>query len=121
MSNESETIKAFADWIGNFSQLDPSYPAPSMLVLNGMADALEERDALRSEVASLRALLGESRREHVGLCQAAIVDECDCSDCDARREAGCTCGADEWNAKIDETLGLAEEPGFVLTHSNKTI
>jgi hypothetical protein len=57
----SEALDAFRTWIENFDQTDPDYPPPSMLVLNGMADALEERACLLDRVAHLEGLLALAR------------------------------------------------------------
>lgn len=49
------------------------------------------------EIESLRALLKESKREHAPItsiyCRRRYIDE-----------DPCTCGADAWNARIDEAL-----------------
>lgn len=54
----------------------------------------ERLTALRSEVASLRALLGKSRREHARDCWHSPGPG-------IRMDFECNCGADEWNAKLD--------------------
>lgn len=51
------------------------------------------------ELANILNLLAESRREHHDCAASMMIDGDDLND------YPCTCGADEWNARVDAVLG----------------
>ena len=61
---------------------------------------MNELDQHKRHAAPLVALLRESKREHychgdITLCCTKVIDS----------RSACTCGADEWNARVDAMLG----------------